>query len=1828
MSQNSQFINLRAYTTASMDFGLFDIEAAVEQSKQNPKEYPSTFAITERNNMFSVIDFYKHATAINPSFKPIVGIDLTFCHEHERKIELVERGQKRISTQIESTKYPLLLLAKNEQGYQNLCKLQTLFQRSNKADRITEKQVQEHKELLNDIIVLSGGNNGYLFDTFLKWQNSSSDEHKQQLFSNIEQHLQFWKEHATQYYIELQRDGTEYENDFIKFIAPLAIKYKIPVVATNNTYFNKREDYETHELFMAHKSSEKYSVYGGLSRKRAVDAKPENYLKSTSKMKKLFADIPIAIENTQVIAEQCNVKFELYKQNYLPELQSPNPNENMDQYFTRLSYEGLDNLILSLYKKYGTKEKMDRGNYPDTPYFKKFDEWHQLDIDTTFITDSDLLSALKQTQIYKEYQERLDYEIGIIIKMKFPSYFLVVADFIQWSKNNHIPVGAGRGSGAGSLVAHVLTITDLDPLQFDLLFERFLNPERVSMPDFDIDFSSEFRGRVIEYVRNRYNKNNEICVTPIMNVGRYDIKSSIDMAAKSLNINQQHSLVKSIKELVGASDDVAIDEFSDIVDSEENDEELSGGFFDQLKDSKDFQFNYHNNLLFRKIINTASKYYKNMRNVGKHAAGIVISSHPIDDHVPLINVKNEYLTQFNKDNAEAMGLIKFDFLGLENLTIIDHTLAEINKRHQNNMTLADLSHINLYDDAVYENIFQNGNAWNVFQFSSGPMINYMKKAKPTKFEDLIALVALYRPGPMDLLPDFIARMKGAEFEYMHPLLEPILKSTYGIMVYQEQVMQAAQVIGGYSLGGADLLRRAMGKKKPEEMAKHRAIFAEGAAKKGISVEKANEIFDYMEKFAGYGFNKSHAAAYAFVAYQTAWLKHYYPEEYLNASLQSNLRTNKKSFIVEKSIHDAIENGVNVKPIDINESEDNFALNKEGEIVVPFKQIKGFSSDVAVKITSIREQMKNELSGTIGFDENKVFSDANHFLTSMIDNHCEVSDKVFVSLIRAGAFSNIEKGRERYLEINAKTITKYVKGNHVVVKNELFKTLPSALIKSSAKQKSNKNLELVEVKRNNTIEEELQNEHKLIGFILDENKLNKLYQIQKYSMKFFRDNDISLLSTISTMQELKDDVAKQLERAKQIYIANNNYEKSLSTYGIQSRKIISGYITDEIEDKYGKKSYKVVTDDGIVDITSYDKDVNAINIKAFEHHLFIVKAGINSNFNPLESNEIQYTFNLIDLFPITNIYNQLVKTAQINFSKNEAYQGLSSEEQYAKLIEEMKGSEIYIENLEEAPSQPISVSVGNNQLWLPINEISIRFLHKNKLTVDVEFQENALENGKINENELNGNAKKVVKFELMNQKLKDNEQINKILPYTSLSTAAILTDIHAKNYTHLMYGYIKEVKYYKGEISSLTFIDQNGQEIERIKPVDNLTQPQLKLNEPCLIKLNMNRSKTGNNFCKIEDIYYDKNIKTCGLWQNVVVIDKDYKSELLEHFSDEVVINNASGESDKLNNDKYIIVKYRSKNNAQEYIEYHYDVFNRNEELVSTLDTEYHSAPLFNCNQEEIKPENLPKAYQKNSLSDTAQILFDQMDENLKLNFMYVHKGAKKFSDCFTKAGYIQEYELELASKNETVAMLGIISEYEEKEGKNDIFFKIVDETGHVAIRIDKTKEGKAFDFKYHADNKIPLVFKMTISPNKKINGIVYKNIIDVYTIENVLQSLSQKIYIRTQVETMEEMNDIYKKLQGIAAKYQFEHKKAKPIQLELINHKLGWKNDEKDHPNPVTKYSDVMFNEIKETLDIKDENICVALNPKINQINPHHLFVNYQSAIQGNRKTNQYAQKM
>jgi len=833
--------------------------------------------------------------------------------------------------------FRLLLLCASRDGYRRLCELLARAWLRNQHRARAEISRSWLEDLGTDgLIALSGAAAGDVGQA-LTAGNPDAAERLALAWSCL---------FPDRYYLELQRAGLPQSEALVVRTVELASRLGLPAVATHPVQFLRAEDFKAHEARVC--ISQGY-VLGDQRRPKLFTH--EQYFKSQEEMARLFAEIPQALENSVEIATRCNLEIELGRSR-LPAFPTP-PGVTLDEFLRRQAEAGLVERL----------EKL----FPEQP------------------------ARQREAQ---RYRERLDFEIKTIVQMGFAGYFLIVADFINWAKTNGVPVGPGRGSGAGSLVAYSLGITDLDPIRYDLLFERFLNPERVSMPDFDIDFCQDGRDRVIEYVRSKYG---EECVAQIATFGTMAARAVVRDTGRVLDLG--YNFCDQLAKLIPFQPGRTIT----LRDAREMEPLLA-----EREKSEDE---------VRELLELGEKLEGLTRNVGMHAGGVLIAPGKLTDFCPLYAAEgtSNAVSQLDKDDVEAVGLVKFDFLGLTTLTILDWTIRYVRRLGDPEFSLEKIP----LDDARSYALLSAGNTTAVFQLESRGMRDLIKRARPDRFEDVIALVALYRPGPMDLIPDFIARKHGQQrVEYLDRRLEPILGPTYGIMVYQEQVMQIAQVIGGYTLGGADLLRRAMGKKKPEEMAQHRDIFVSGAEKNGLARGKAIMLFDLMEKFAGYGFNKSHAAAYALIAYQTAYMKAHHAAAFMAANLSLVMDDTDK---VRQFYEDAVQNGLAILPPDINASEYRFVPVDRGTIRYGLGGIRGTGESAIETIVAARAAGPF----TDLFD-----------LCRRVDKRI-VNRRVIEALVRAGSFDSLEPNRAALLATVGRALEAAEQAERLASQTSLF-----------------------------------------------------------------------------------------------------------------------------------------------------------------------------------------------------------------------------------------------------------------------------------------------------------------------------------------------------------------------------------------------------------------------------------------------------------------------------------------------------------------------------------------------------------------------------------------------------------------------------------------------------------------------------------------------------------------------------------------------------------------------------------------------------------------------
>ena len=930
-------------------------------------------AVTDTANMFGAKAFSHMAP--DAGIKPILGCQF-FLRNADADDMLKSKGRT-----VEPDK--IVLLVQNEQGYANIMKLmhRSYLVNPGYAER-AQLRLSDLQELNEGLIMLTGGPEGPLGRLFLENRAAEAEIMLGQLREAFGDRL----------YMEVSRIGTPEERKTEDIFIKWAYDYNIPLVATNEAFFFDTDMYEAHDALVCIAAGE---YVANENRKKFS---PNNRLRSEKEMVDLFQDLPEALQNTVNIAKRCNY-YSHFVAPLLPKFECPD-GKTQDEYIVEQATAGLQRRL------------------EDHVYFEG-------------------MSAEEKAEIDKRYHERLEYELSVIKKMGFPGYFLIVADFINWSKNHGVPVGPGRGSGAGSIVAWSLRITDLDPLKLDLLFERFLNPERINMPDFDVDFCQENRGKTIEYVQNKYGFDH---VAQIITYGKLQSKAVIRDVARVLQM--PYSQADRISKMIPAGSQgknptlqEALDQVPELEEMRQNDPQVN------------------------KLFDIAMKLEGLYRHSGVHAAGVVIGDRPLDQLVPLYKDPRADMpvTQYDMKYVEETGLIKFDFLGLKTLTVIKRAVDWIKKTRGIEL---DMDKVPLDDKATYE-LMQRGDTAGVFQFESAGMMDVHKQIKPDRFEDLIAIVSLYRPGPMDNIPSYIKRKHGEEeITYLHPMLEPILKETYGIMIYQEQVMNIARALGGYTMGGADKLRKVMGKKMRDEIPKQRKMFMEGAVKNGIEEGTAGAIFDQMEKFASYGFNKSHAAAYSLISYQTAYLKAHYPVEFMCALMSLDItNTDKLLFFKEE----CKRMGYKVLKPDINASGADFIV-EDGNIRYALGALKGGSIACMQAIVEERERK----------GPYKSISDFIHRTDSKLINRRQME-----ALIKSGAFDCLDKSRGRLFD-NIETIMR-----HIASATELKTSSQSSLFGSEELQ--------AEVKLSDAPDwpelEKLRYEAEAIGFYLSAHPLD-------------------------------------------------------------------------------------------------------------------------------------------------------------------------------------------------------------------------------------------------------------------------------------------------------------------------------------------------------------------------------------------------------------------------------------------------------------------------------------------------------------------------------------------------------------------------------------------------------------------------------------------------------------------------------------------------------------------------------------------------------------------
>lgn len=987
----------------------------------------------------------------------------------------------------------VILLAMNNDGYKNLTRIVSFgftdglhYDHSRGKPIVSTEQIFTHA----DGVIALLTEQSHVGQALMSNTPERADEliHAwQQRFSN-------------RLYFAIKRTSRAGEDAYIQAVIHASHRHQLPIIAHNDVRFISQEDFDAHEVRVCIAGS--YVLADPNRPKEYSDAQ---YLKTQKQMSDLFADLPTVIDNTISLAKRCNVILTL-GENRLPDYPVP-VGESIESFFRSESARGLDKRLDKLY-----------------PPISRGDDW---------------------ADVRKPYDERLKHELDIILSMGFPGYFLIVMDFIRWAKANGVPVGPGRGSGAGSLVAYALNITDLDPLHYELLFERFLNPERVSMPDFDIDFCIEGRDRVIDYVASKYGRE---AVSQIITFGTMAAKAVVRDVARVQG--KSYGLADKISKLIPKTPGISLAQAL----------EQEALLNDLLNNPDNMDYEDAN-----EIWEMALKLEGITRNVGKHAGGVLIAPTKITDFTAIYCDEDGHrVSQFDKDDVEAAGLVKFDFLGLRNLTVISAAVRNINARRvKENQAPIELDDLPLDDKDTFLNVLQPAKTTAVFQLESAGMKKYLRKLKPSNIDDVIAMCALYRPGPLDagMVESYIERKHGREqVIYDHPNLESILEPTNGVIVYQEQVMQISQTMAGYSLGGADMLRRAMGKKKPEEMAKQREIFISGATQKGIDPTVSGGVFDLMEKFAGYGFNKSHSAAYGVLAYQTAYLKHYYPAEFMAAVLTSDMNNTDN---VVFFINDCRENfNLTVDNPSVNRSEWYFVADTPSNIIYGLGAIKGVGEGAVESIVTARKQDGD-------------FTDLYDFCRR-VDTK-KVNKRTLEALIKAGCFDDFAKTLRPELDE-----TQYHQ-----IRGALMTQLPSA-VKAAEQNRQNSEMGIMDLFGeidSVTTAPPLPTGHDIIW-------------ADKYRLKAEKDT-LGLYLTGHPIDEYRQEIRH--------YTANQSLDK-LSDTGYNGTTLFAGLVMDVAN--FGNR-IAITIDDGTsrLEVSCYSERYNRIKNRIKVDEVLIIKGSI-------------------------------------------------------------------------------------------------------------------------------------------------------------------------------------------------------------------------------------------------------------------------------------------------------------------------------------------------------------------------------------------------------------------------------------------------------------------------------------------------------------------------------------------------------------------------------------------------------------------------------------------
>lgn len=1876
---DNQFVNFRLVSSSSLNAGLINVSEAISYIAQNPTKYSPFVGLSNRNNMMDNVALFRYAEKNN--ITPISSVELDLINVKKSLKTVTEGFATRASVVEEKSRYAMLFIAKSFRGYQNLCKLQTiLYTKSVNENKrgVVDDVFMDYPELLEDVFILSGGLNSgqnlkqyegsFLFQEFKKivynnerlfelqnekYQNpeviKSLQEYNQEVLDEIYDFIQYWRDVSDgNFFIELQRQGTPLENEYIQFILPIANELGVPVIATQNVYFLKPEDFEKHEYMLAYRGS--YTRYStDYENKKQINCTPENYLKTNAQMVELFSDIPIAIENTIHLANECQFELRPIPKNsyHMPKLKGQD-GVTVEDLFVEMANKGLDNVVLHLFKLYCdtqsqfnnvdmTNEELAASLYlPENTYFNKFKDWKNANLSIDSHGEDYVLNFIKNTQLYQEYKTRLDYEIDVITKLGFASYFVVVADMVQYAKDNEIPVGLGRGSGAGSLVAYAMKITDLDPLQFDLLFERFLNPARASMPDFDIDFETDRRIEVFNYLSMKYNAlgvrfhekdlNTALDKTlkspsmaKIATSSLLGRSSSLEVAAASFGkLNNNGGFSRGIKEIF-APPKKGNTEFTEDPDLllEEDETEITGSFAELAANNPIFTVSMRYGKSFREVATIANSFYGHTRSFSSHAAGAILSPYRLDDLSPIFVDKNGAIVlQQNMKDAESLGLIKFDLLGLLTLTYIDSVRKEINLTRENNklpsLSLEQLmAQINVYDLNVYENIFKPADTTNVFQFESTGFMKTLREIKPTCFEDLIAAVALYRPGPMDNIPDYAAVKHGikAKVDYAPstPGVGRILDSTYGIPVYQEQIMEILQVYAGYSIGEADLVRRAMGKKDKAEMERQRNIFIEKAVARfpedrqsGIE-EEAIGLFNHIAKFAEYGFNKSHAAAYAKTAFITAWLKHYYPKEFYVGHLNV-MYNHKKNNEIPKVIEQVLKHNIIVQSTtNINESGLKYSLNEKGEIVLPLNL--GLSNAwKAYRLVELRDKLKEENNS-----DELVFDNINQVLSESLKSGLTFTEKDLTAMIKSGAFESIHKNEYGNLLGNVgKLIKSTIQKNENLI-NPVYKYLPSRFLEVKLGNQSD-TIVLDVIRREVPLSQKLNDRFKLFGYLSDYGEITTLREKYFNGFELFQDAD-------NTIQLSLKDIINNNEHSEQIIkqkvfrdIANWRADVSKKFYSGSKETILTWGMIVGFKKNKDAADISIQLDNKVIRIVSYADNFKNAKFELMTPYLLKMECSLDRDYIPEDTGNIDVetlpiSWRLVDFFSIDNTLKQLSSSTQnpeklphikfhnvngllFKYGKNDIetqvheivnilYDNYAlhkdSIEKYKDILNlDNENSESVV----EYNSLPVEVKLPNDEIiGIHINDLMQKNLQAHGILIELNFDKKMLLNNKLRHNAFAGNAVKSDNFEAISYQLENNVEFSKITPYikgidSEFLKQSVVDKINSSG-EYLLYGYLKQLfRTKEDEINKLIMVDTYGQEIMveakfgRLK--DDVMKMHLKTEQPLLLKVEYYNNK-GEDKMNLLDFYTAGNIHEILSKQTPMIVTSIANKSLIEQLlNNEQMEFNKNIENIHENISNSIIMKF-NQDTVDSGIQL--NILKQNllikdaDKLIELLNKEnIQYQPLFYGDLTEIRAFNLPSNHEKpHSVSDgfvNYYENFNAVDNPINLAYQkYPNRG--KLSNHFLTISDMKQNNDLYANANGTNGNLAITGVFVRKEVLKGGFERwvIADGSDIIKVSVPNGYESWACNLSdyFEGGSKYgePLIWKVKVTQNNK--GIFY-NPFHAFSLEETAMQLTSAIYVKALSNKSKEENiELFSKATKDVLNKQLQHSNFNHLSKTVVH---------------------------------------------------------------------------